>query len=448
MEEKMTIKTFRSTRRDFLAGAAGLGAAGLIGARPAFAAEVDWKKFSGQTLEVNLVKSPRSDTLLKYLSEFEELTGIKVNAEATPEQQQRQKTVIELSSGKPSFDVVHLSYHVQKRQFEKGDWLADIGGFLKDPSLTDAALTEGDFADAGLAFAKNADGTLHSLPFSVDYWIVYWNKEPFQAKGLQFPATFEDMAKAAEALTDKGAGTFGFVARGLKNANVPVWTSLLLGFDKYAVENGKLQTDSPEAIEAAALYKRLMTTSAPPGVAGFNWAESQSAFLQGKIGMWLDGVGFAPPLENPDKSRVVGKVGYGIMPKGPKAHASGTFGDGIAVTAASEKKEAAYLFCQWAVSPIMGARLLQAGAGVPFRKSVLGDAKVRAGVTMPADWVDAVAGSGEISRLALPVIVPVTEFRDTFGVALTNLISGGDPATELKKATEAFKPVLEKSEKA
>lgn len=441
------FRKFNPNRRDFLAGAAGLGAAGALGIRPAFA-DVDWKKFSGQTLEVNLVKSPRSDTLMKYMSEFEELTGIKVNAEATPEQQQRQKTVIELSSGKPSFDVVHLSYHVQKRQFEKAGWLADIGGFLKDPSLTDAGLTEGDFAEAGLEFAKNDQGVLLSLPFSVDYWIVYWNKELFEQKGLQYPATFEDMAKAAEALTDKDAGTFGFVARGIKNANVPVWTSLMLGYGKYAVENGALNTESPEAVEAAALYKRLMTASAPPGVAGFNWAELQSAFLQGKIGMWFDGVGFAPPLEDPNKSRVVGKVGYGVMPKGPSAHASGTFGDGIGVTAASEKKEAAYLFCQWAVSPLMGARLLQAGAGVPFRKSVLGDPKVREGVTMPGEWVDAVAGSGEISKLALPVIIPVTEFRDTFGVALTNLISGGDPAAELKKATEAFKPVLEKSEKA
>ena len=43
-----------------------------------------------------------------------------------PEQQQRQKAVIELNSGSPSFDVVHLSYHVQKRQFEKASWLADL----------------------------------------------------------------------------------------------------------------------------------------------------------------------------------------------------------------------------------------------------------------------------------------------------------------------------------
>ncbi|TMH47717.1 MAG: sugar ABC transporter substrate-binding protein, partial [Betaproteobacteria bacterium] len=48
----------------------------------------------------------------------------------------------------------------------------------------------------------------------------------------------------------------------------------------------------------------------------------------------------------------------------------------------------------------------------------------------------------------LPIISPVTEFRDVFGVALTNMINGADPATELKKATAEFQPVLDKSEKA
>ncbi|MDG4888633.1 sugar ABC transporter substrate-binding protein [Mesorhizobium sp. WSM4887] len=443
----MSSNPFSPTRRQLLQGTAALAATGLVGLRPSFAAGVDWKRFAGTTLDVNLVKSPRSDTILKNLAEFEELTGIKVNAEATPEQQQRQKTVIELSSGKPSFDVVHLSYHVQKRQFEKGGWLADISGFVADPGLTDPGLTESDFAEAGIQFAKDGQGVLRSLPFSVDYWILYWNKELFDAKGIKYPESFEQLVAAAEALTDPSSNTFGFVARGLKNANTPVWTSLMLGYDMTPLgSDGKLRTTSPEAIEAAALYQRLMTKAAPTGVTGFNWAEAQSAFLQGKIGMWFDGVGFAPPMENPEKSRVVGKVGYGVMPKGPKAHAAGTFGDGIGVTSASAKKEAAYLFCQWAVSPAMGARLLQAGAGVPFRKSVLEDPKVREGVTMPPSWLDAVVGSGNISRLALPVIIPVTEFRDIYGVALTNMIAGADPADELKKATDQFQPVLDRSE--
>ena len=104
----MAYSTLKTTRRTFLAAAAALGGATALGIRPAFAA-VDWKRFAGTTLEVNLVKSPRSEILLKYIADFEALTGMKVNAEATPEQQQRQKTAIELSSGRPSFDVVSLS---------------------------------------------------------------------------------------------------------------------------------------------------------------------------------------------------------------------------------------------------------------------------------------------------------------------------------------------------
>ena len=433
------------TRRTMLTGTLAVGALGMAGL-PALA-DPQWKKFAGTTLGVNLIKSPRGDILEKYAKEFTDLTGIKVESEQIPEQQQRQKAVIELTSGRPSFDVVHLSYHVQKRQFEKAGWLADLTPFLKNPDLTAPDLTESDFSSAGLLYAKDSKGALRSLPFSVDYWIVYWNKDLFAKKNLEYPKNFEDMVRVAEALTSPSDGTFGFVARGLRNANVPVWSSFLLGYGgDFLDAKGNLLTDSPEAIEAAKLYQRLLTKSAPPGVSGFNWAECQSAFLQGKVGMWLDGVGFAPPLEDPTKSRVVGKVGYGVMPAGPKAHASATFGDGIGVAEASTKKEAAYLYCQWAISKLMGARLLQTGGGVPFRNSILNDQEVRSGVKMPGAWVDAVAGSAKVSRLGLPVVIPVTEFRDIIGTALTATLSGGDPATEMKKATEQFKPVLERSE--
>ncbi|HEX2528128.1 MAG TPA: sugar ABC transporter substrate-binding protein [Geminicoccus sp.] len=436
----------RTTRRSVMAGSMAMGAFALSGTRHAFA-DVNWKAFDGTELEVMLTKGPRGETLQKYESEFTELTGIQVGSEQIPEQQQRQKAVIELTSGSPSFDVVHLSYHVQKRQFEKAKWLADFSAFLKNSDLTEASLVESDFSSAGLLYAKNDAGEMHSLPLSVDYWMIYYNKEIFEKKGVAYPTTFDELVKAAEALTDPDAGEYGFVARGLRNANVPVWTSFLLGYGGQMVdEQGQLRTDSPEAIEAARLYQHLMTKCGPPGIAGFNWSESQSAFLQGKVGMWMDGVGFAPPLEDPTKSRIVGKVGYGVMPKGPVAQVSATFGDGIGVAEASSNKEAGYLYCQWAVSKLMGTRLLQSGSGVPFRNSILNDPEVRKGVKLPAAWVDAVVESAKISQLGLPVIVPVTEFRDTFGTALTTLLAQGDPATLLKQATEQFKPVLEKSE--
>src|SRR6478736_8601235 len=95
------------SRRKLLAGTAAAGALGFTGF-PA-RAEVQWKKYAGTKLEVILAKGPRGDNLQKNIKEFTELTGIQVESEQIPEQQQRQKVVIELTSGRPSFDVVHLS---------------------------------------------------------------------------------------------------------------------------------------------------------------------------------------------------------------------------------------------------------------------------------------------------------------------------------------------------
>jgi multiple sugar transport system substrate-binding protein len=435
------------SRRSVLGGTAAAGLFGLTGPK-AYGAEVNWKKYAGTTLEANLVKGPRGELLQKYADEFTELTGIKVESEVIPEQQQRQKAVIELTSGKPSFDVIHLSYHVQKRQFEKAGWLADLTDFMNDPTLTTPDLKVSDFSAGGLQFAQNDKGKMLSLPWSVDYFILYWNKEIFAKKGVALPKTFDEMAIAAEKLTDPAAGIYGFTGRGLRNANMTLWTNFFLNYGgEFLDAKGNILTDGPEAIEATKMYDRLMIKSAPPGSAGFNWMESMASLTQGRAAMWIDGVGWAPPIEDPNASRVVGKIGYALVPAGPKGQYSAAYGDGIGIPQASTKKEAAYLYCQWAVSKTMGARLLQSGGGVPFRNSILNDETVRKGVKVQ-EWLDSVIGSAKISKLGLPVIVPVAEFRDIIGAAVTATLSGADPAAELKKAHEQFRPILERSEKA
>src|SRR3954467_3367289 len=434
------------SRRTMLTGTA---AASLSFALPARAAEPQWKKFAGTTLEVNLIKGPRGDLLQRHAAEFTELTGIKVSSEGIPEQQQRQKAVIELTSGRPSFDVVPLSSHVQERQFDKAGWLADLTPYMKDPNLTGADLVESDFSAAGLQYAKNQKGEMRSLPWSVDYFILYYNKEIFQKKGAKAPETLEEMAALAERLTDAKEGIYGFVGRGLRNANMTLWTNFVLNYGGELLDaKGNVLSDSPESIEATKLYQRLLTKPAPPGVAGFNWMESMASFTQGRSAMWIDGVGWAPPLEDPNASRVVGKVGYTLVPKGPKGQYSATYGDGVGIAAASKNKEAAYLLCQWVVSKTQGARLLQAGGGVPFRNSILNDAEVQNGVKMPKEWLQSVIDSAKISKLGLPVVIPVAEFRDLVGAAITATLAGADPATELKKAHEQYRPILERSEKA
>lgn len=444
------------TRRDALrvGAVAAASSAALLSprSRRAFAqstpaaSDFDWQRYAGETINVLLALSPRSDLLVEYQPEFEELTGITVNTDVVPEQQQRQKQVIEFTSGNPSFDVTAVSWHVQKGLFGKGGFMLDIRDFLDDPEMTSPEYDWDDFSQAAINFATQPDGRIDTVPYNIDYWILYWNKELFEQGGVEFPTTFDEMVAAAEALNDPDNGVYGFVARGLKNANTPVWTSFMQGWDAEPVDaEGQLHTTEEPAVAAATLYQNIMANYAPPGVAGFNWNECQTTFGQGGAAMWFDGIGFATPLENPETSTVVGKVGYGLQPAGPIAQHSGTFGDGLGISAQSPNLGPAWFYAQWATNKQNQARILAAGAGAPARNSAYTNEEALANLTVPQEWVDTLIASGEIGLPSLPQIIPVTEFRDIYGIALTNMITGGDPLQELEAATEEFRPILESS---
>ncbi|MBV8652172.1 MAG: extracellular solute-binding protein, partial [Alphaproteobacteria bacterium] len=292
-----------SRRRVLQAGAgiAGLTATSGLGlGRPAAAQDAfDWKRFKGEHIEVLMAKSPRGDLLQQYRKEFEELTGITVGDEQVPEQQQRQKTAIEFSSGSTSFDVVMLPLHVQKRLFGKNKWLEDVRPYLADPKLTSPDYDFADFAKGAVDYATQPDGRIDSVPINLDYFILYWNKEIFEKKGVALPTNFDELAAAAEKLNDQKGGVSGYVGRGIKNANVVNWTNFMLGWGADPIGKDGTLPDSGDAVAAAAYYKKMVKDYGPPGVVQFNWNECQSLFALGRAAMWIDGIGFALPLEDP-----------------------------------------------------------------------------------------------------------------------------------------------------
>src|SRR5215472_8529615 len=131
-------------RRTLLTGTAAMLATPAIVSRARAASAFDWQQCKGQTITVSLTKSPRADNLQAHQKEFEALTGIKVLSEQMPEQQQRPKMVMELASGRPSFDVTHFSLHVSKRVVGVGHWLEDMRPYLANQQLT---APDYDFAD-------------------------------------------------------------------------------------------------------------------------------------------------------------------------------------------------------------------------------------------------------------------------------------------------------------
>ncbi|MDR3536699.1 MAG: sugar ABC transporter substrate-binding protein [Acetobacteraceae bacterium] len=435
-------------RRSLLQASAAVLAAPAMVERANAQSAFDWKQCKGQSIEVNYQLSPRGDLARNNLKKFEELTGISVGFEQIPEQQQRPKVAMEMATGHPGFDAVNVGMHVQKRLIEKAKWMEDLRPFIADKSLTNPDFDLDDFSKPAMAVATGDDGKINVLPLNQDLFILFYNKALLAAKGFTAPpATYDEMMSMAHALTDPGKQVYGFVGRGLKNANVVLYDNILLGWDQETVtaDGRKLLTDTPAAVEAAHWYQTIMKACGPPGNVGFNWNECQTTFMQGRGAMWWDGIGFSAPLLDKTKSKVVETVGFAPVPAGPKARHSATFIDGMGIPATAKNKKAAWLWLQWITGKEMLAEQLRTGAGTPARLSVYARNDIRANSSFPKEWFDTTMASLKMARSGLPVIVPVTEFRDTIGVGLTNIVSGSDPAAELKKATAAFQPVLDKA---
>ena len=159
-----------------------------------------------------------------------------------------------------------------------------------------------------------------------------------------------------------------------------LWTNYFLNYGgEFLDAKGNILTDGPEAIEATKFYQRLLTKVAPPGVAGFNWMESMAVLHAG-------------PRRDVDRRRRLGAAAgrperlarrrQGRLRDGPRRTEGPVFGDlwrRHRHRGGEQEQGSRLSLCQWAVSKTQGARLLQAGGGVPFRNSVLNDEEVQQG---------------------------------------------------------------------
>ena len=155
---------------------------------------------------------------------------------------------------------------------------------------------------------------------------------------------------------------------------------------------------------ALDLYARLLRQYAPPGVVNFNWYECSASFMQGQVAIYMDGVNFASQFEDAAKSKVVGKVGYAMLPSGPGGHFSPIYITGMAVSSQSRSKEATYLRAVGHQQDERGARA-HGGRRRGGRTSTWDSPEVKAKPKMPADWYQAYQASLKIGRQGLPEIV-------------------------------------------
>ena len=127
-------------------------------------------------------------------------------------------------------------------------------------------------------------------------------------------------------------------------------------------------------------------------------------------------------VEDPEKSKVAGKVGYALLPSGPAGSRPNFWGWMFGMSSASEEKSAAFKFIAWATGKEISLKL-GVKTGQSARKSVWDDQSFLSAFPNKA-WADTTMKSLNNAgpESPWPRITQIDEFLDTVGGAINSVI--------------------------
>ncbi|MEO8080143.1 MAG: sugar ABC transporter substrate-binding protein [Caldimonas sp.] len=376
-----------SRRRTLLKHGAALGAAAAFGPQlvgsafaqgddlaPYKAAKINWKQAEGESITVAVIPASYFENLISLQPQFEALTGVKLRFEKVPPGQIRQKALLDLSSKTATY-ATHAADPMYYPLYVANKWVEPLDPYLKDPALTDAAWFKADDIIKAWRDADSVDGKLYGMPYDGEVTVQVYRKDLYDAKGLKPATTYDELLSNAKALTDPADRMYGLAMRGFAGAgqNMYIYPSILRGFGGSWMHGGKVVVNSPEAVKALQWYVDALTKYAPPAVRNWNWPDIADAFSQGTVATYLDAHSSAAVINNPAKSKVVGKIGYARWPKGPAGKGvTSIWNWGFPINAAlsDKQKKATWLFIEWAASAETQARTSYKFAGPAKRSGV------------------------------------------------------------------------------
>lgn len=361
---------------------------------PYKAAKIDWQQFKGEQITVAVIPASYFENLITLAPQFKELTGIDVRFEKIPPAQIRQKSVIDLTSKTGTY-ATHAADPMYFALYAANKWVEPLDPYLADKSLTDAEWFKFDDIIPAWRSADSVDGKLYGMPYDGEVTIQVYRKDLFEAKGLKPADTLEQYMSNAAALNAPADRVWGAALRGVAGAgqNMYIYPSIFREFGGEWMKGGKLTVNGPEAEAALVWYVDLMRKYAPTAAANWNWPDIADAFSQGTVASYIDAHSSASVINNPDKSKVIGKVAYARWPKGPGGKRTTSIWNwGFPINAAlpDKKKKATWLFIQWAASAETQARTAHRFAGSTKRSGVN-----RSSIWRDPDYVKLMNGFGD-----------------------------------------------------
>ena len=370
----------KHARKSLVAAAAVLGmAAGAALADP-------YAPYKGETLVVNFPAHPHFNAVMKVLPEFMKETGINVEVDQLQYLKMRERQNLVLTKPKGDYDLI--AYVVfSKADYVYADQVEPLARFFMNPKLADPSYDPEDLIDGyvqniGVAGGKKGylpgpTGALFGIPFGSETSVFGYRKDIFEKHGLKVPETYDELLDLACRIPELEPGMGGLASRG-KSGHQASHAFLLhlapLG-GRVLDDNWNPIVNNDAGVQAGEALKTILDCG-PEGGTAFGFAEAKNAFLQGQAAMFLDSTVVAGEVDNPEKSKIVGKVGWAPHPMGVR-RGSQTGGFGIAIPKNAQNKDAAFLLMQWLTSK-KADKMIALEGGNPSRFSTHADPDVNA----------------------------------------------------------------------
>lgn len=202
----------------------------------------------------------------------------------------------------------------------------------------------------------SVDGALFAAPFYGESSMVMYRTDLMEAAGMEMPEapTWEFIAEAASAMTDKANEVYGICLRGKAGwgENAAFITAMSNSFGaRWFDEEWNAQFDTQPWADTLNFYVDMMNASGPPGASSNGFNENLALFQTGKCGMWIDATVAASFVTNPDVSEVADSVGFALAPdNGLGKRANWLWAWSLAIPSGTDVPVSAKKFVAWATS--------------------------------------------------------------------------------------------------
>lgn len=230
--------------------------------------------------------------------------------------------------------------------------------------LDDAGVDAADYPQ-GLIDLYTFDGTLYGAPKDFDTVALWYNKELFDAAGVEYPTagwTWDDFTAAAAALTDPATGQFGVAASQYGQENF--YNSIAqAGGEVISADGTESGYGSPEALAGIELWTDLIEAGSSPTAQQMTDTNPEDFFLSGKVAMFQNGSWAA--IAYADNADIADKVDVAPLPEGPEGNQSVIHGVGNVANAKSPHVAEAKAFAAFASGEQAAKIQAESGTVIP-----------------------------------------------------------------------------------